>query len=151
MKVQNLHVVFVKSLPQTDTKPWRFSLISERFERDSVTYNKSQFNSPITAECAIEVLTKLGYKVEAQGEAKNNNTWLMVNLFLPLKEAVKKPITISGNTVEIEVPSELYNITKATGTIEDALRRGWLPCADGSDYKLDSFDVERIKNLQASN
>lgn len=59
--------------------------------------------------------------------------------------SVNPKLTVSNGNVEIEnVPSALYGVTTASGSIEQALKNQFLPCGDGCDYELTAKQLLRI-------
>lgn len=73
---------------------------------------------------------------------------LLLKFKKPKKQnSMSRKISVYRGIVEISVKSELFGFTTATGTVEFALETGYLPCGDGSDYKLTKSELNYIKNV----
>jgi hypothetical protein len=54
-------------------------------------------------------------------------------------------IEINNGYLSFKCSSELYGVTDAGGTVEQALESGFVSLGDGCDYKLTSFDRDIIR------
>lgn len=81
----NYHVIVVKYLGATNTKPSRYKLISERFKQSVIcSYGADQsFNSSL--EYAADKLKNMGFVIIGQAEGKDCD-YLISNTFEPLKK-----------------------------------------------------------------
>jgi hypothetical protein len=83
--MENLHILEIKLLEWTNTKPARIKLISHRFEQSiilSYTNNTGSYFPAI--ETALNYLEPKGFKFI--GKAENKNGWFLVSTtFEPIK------------------------------------------------------------------
>lgn len=83
--LSNYHILIVKALPATNTKPTRVKIISERFEQSIIIpfTNHPGASNPAT-DSAIEYLEKQGYVLIGKGEGKDH-MYIITDTFEPLK------------------------------------------------------------------
>lgn len=78
MNIQNFHILTVKFIGPTNTKPSRVKIISERFN-DSVTIQYDhEFNG--TLDNALDWCVNHGFDVVGKGEGKNHY-YIMTSTF----------------------------------------------------------------------
>ena len=79
----NFHILIVKYLGATNTKPARYKIITERFKQSEIwSYGAEQnFNSSI--EYAINTLQKRGFNIIGKCEGKDCD-YLICDTFTPL-------------------------------------------------------------------
>lgn len=73
MKHANYHIIIIKTLPATNTKPARVKIISERFETSKIINftNEPGTISP-TLETAEMYLIGKGFQIIGHGEGKDH-------------------------------------------------------------------------------
>jgi hypothetical protein len=80
--LNNYHILIVKYVGQTNTKPSKVKIISERFN-ESITFTFGSVKGQYTADQALQYLINHGFRVIGMGEGKGH-LYFITDTFKPL-------------------------------------------------------------------